>query len=376
MYDILIRGARVLDPSQGLDTQCDIALENGLISAVGQLGDQSAQQVICADGCVVTPGLIDMHAHLYPLTEIGISPEVACFTAGVTTVLDCGSAGAATYPAHRGTVLASRVRTRALLHVCSAGLATGRYLENPDPHYYDRVKISRCLKEYPELIGLKIRQGAEIVGELGLKPLAETIALADTLGVPVMVHCSNPPGKLDDMINMLRPGDILTHAYQDKGDSLLDEQGRISKAVWAARERGVIFDVANANIHFSFAVARRAIQEGFLPDTISTDLTTRSLYRRPAVFNLLHVMSKYLNLGLTLPQVIERCTIAPARIMGLDNVIGSLRPGCCADIAVLREFEHETEFGDRVGEIMHGSRNLRAIMTVRAGEIVYRDQEF
>lgn len=376
MYDLVIRGAHILDPSQGLDTKCDVAIENGRIASVGQLGDQPAEQVVWANGCVVTPGLIDMHAHLYPLTEIGILPEVACFSAGVTTALDCGSAGAATYPAHRGAVLSSRVRIKALLHVCSAGLATGRYLENPDPRYYDRVKISRYLREYPELIGLKIRQGAEIVGELGLKPLAETIALAETLGVPVMVHCSNPPGKLDDMINMLRPGDILTHAYQDKGDSLLDDGGRISKAAWTARKRGVVFDVANANIHFSFAVARQAIQEGFLPDTISTDLTTRSLYRRPAVFNLLHVMSKYLNMGMTLSQVIERCTIAPARIMGLEDEIGTLRPGSSADIAVLREYERETKYGDRVGEIMCGNRNLRAVMTLREGEIVYRDQEF
>ncbi len=376
MYELLICGGRVLDPARGIDAIGDVAIENGRIAAVGQLADQPAEQVLWADGCIVTPGLIDMHAHLYPLAEIGILPETACFTAGVTSALDCGSAGAATYSAHRGAVLASRVRTRVLLHVCSAGLATGRYLENPDPRYYDRAKIARCLREYPELIGLKIRQGAEIVGELDLEPLAQTLALAGELGVPVMVHCSNPPGRLDDMISMLRPGDILTHAYQDKGDSLLDANGHISKTAWTARERGVIFDVANANIHFSFAVARQALQEGFLPDVISTDLTTRSLYRRPAVFNLLHVLAKYLNMGLTLTQVIERCTIAPARIMGLADEAGTLRPGGCADIAVLREYERETEFSDRTGEIMRGNRCLRAMMTVRAGEIVFRDQDF
>lgn len=376
MYELLICGGRVLDPARGIDAISDVAVENGRIAAVGQLAGQPAEQVLRADGCIVTPGLIDMHAHLYPLTEIGILPETACFTAGVTSALDCGSAGAATYPAHRGAVLSSRVRTRALLHVCSAGLATGRYLENPDPRYYDKTKIARCLREYPELIGLKIRQGAEIVGDLGLKPLAETLVLAEEFGVPVMVHCSNPPGKLDDMIAMLRPGDILTHAYQDKGGSLLDANGRISKTAWDARERGVIFDVANANIHFSFAVARQALQEGFLPDVISTDLTTRSLYRRPAVFNLLHVLAKYLNMGLTLAQVIKRCTAVPARIMGLADEAGTLRPGGCADIAVLREYERVTEFGDRTGEIMRGSRCLRAMMTVRAGEIVYRDQDF
>lgn len=376
MYDLLIRNATVIDPAQEIFQKADVAVKDGKISGLGDFSLEKSFHTIDASECLVVPGLIDMHTHLYPLTEIGIPAEAACFSSGVTTAMDCGSAGAATYPAHRGSILTSRLRIRALLHVCSAGLATGRYLENPDPRYYDISKIEGCLHEFPELLGLKVRQGAEIVGDLGLRPLAATIEIAEKYQVPVMVHCSNPPGKMDEIIEMLRPGDILTHAYQDNGDSLLDKYGKVSKAAWTARKRGVIFDVANANIHFSFAVARQAIAEGFLPDTISTDLTTRSLYRRPAVFNLLHVMSKYLNLGLSLPQVIERCTIRPAQLMKLDNKIGSLRVGCCADIAVLSEFNHDTAFGDRTGVIMSGNRNLRAMLTVRAGEIVYRDQEF
>lgn len=376
MYDLLIKNGTVIDPAQQLFRKADLVVQDGKIACLGELSQEKASQTIDASGCLVVPGLIDIHAHLYPLTEIGIPAEAVCFASGVTTAMDCGSAGAATYPAHRGSILTSRLRIRALLHVCSAGLVTGRYLENPDPRYYDIPKIERCLHEYPELLGLKVRQGAEIVGELGLRPLAATIEIAEKYQVPVMVHCSNPPGKMDEIIEMLRPGDILTHAYQDKGYSLLDKNGKISKSAWAARERGVIFDVANANIHFSFAVARQAIAEGFLPDTISTDLTIRSLYRRPAVFNLLHVMSKYLNMGLSLQQVIELCTIRPARLMRLDGQIGSLRVGNCADIAVLSEFNKDTDFGDRAGVIMHGNRNLRAMLTVRAGEIVYRDQGF
>ncbi|NPV45073.1 MAG: amidohydrolase family protein [Firmicutes bacterium] len=376
MYDLVIKNGRVLDPSSHFYEIADIAVQNGRIVGIeGEIAVEAAQ-TIDASGCIITPGLIDFHTHLYPLSEIGIPAEAVCFASGVTTAIDCGSAGAATYPAHRGAVLSSRLRILAFLHVSSAGLATGRYLENPDPKYYDRPKIAHCLNTFNELIGLKIRQGAEIVGSLGLSPLRETIVLAEELGVPVMVHCSNPPEPLDKIISLLRQGDILTHAYQDRGDSLLDNNGHISQIALAARERGVIFDVANANIHFSFKVARAALSENFLPDIISTDLTTRSLYKRPTVFNMLHVLSKYLNLGLTLEQVIERCTSRPAEFLGMRDEIGCLKPGACADIAVLRVINKRTEFGDCHGEILQGDRLLKAMLTVRAGEVVYRDIEF
>lgn len=377
MYDLIIRNGVVADPATGRYEKSDIAVLDGRVAKIGAMDDENAEQIVDASGAWVTPGLIDFHLHLAPLAEIGVSGESACFPSGVTTAVDCGSAGSATYEGHRGFLAGCKLRVKCFLHVCPAGLATGRYLENPDPKYYDRKKIRRLFAEYKgELVGLKIRQGAEIVGSLGLEPLRATIELAEEIGVPVMVHCSNPPGSMGALIRLLRRGDILTHAYQDRGDTILDERGHVSQEARAARERGVIFDVANANVHFSFPVARVAIADGFPPDTISTDLTTRSLYRRPAVFNLLHVLSKYWNMGLGFMEILERCTWTPAKLLGLQGEIGHLAPGSRADIAVLKEIRRPVEFGDRAGETMTGDRLLKAMMTVKGGEIVHRDIEF
>ncbi len=375
MVDLIIRNGTVVDPANKRDEKADVVIDNGKIVDVAK--DGRFRQTIDASGCFVCPGLIDYHMHLSPLAEIGVGGELACFPSGVTSAVDCGSSGAATYEGYRPALFSSRLTSRAFLHVCSAGLATGQYHENPDPRHWDRKKIRRLFGEYPnELIGLKVRLGKEIVGSLGLSPLEEAIKLGDELGVPVMVHCSNPPSKMSDLLSLLRRGDTITHAFQDQGDSILDDRGRISDAANRARNRGVIFDVANANIHFSFAVARQALLEGFLPDTISTDLTTRSLYKRPAVFNLAFVLSKYLNLGMSLDQVIACGTSNPAGILNCSNTLGQLKPGADADIAVFRLMEKETDFGDRKGEIVKGRILLKPMLTVKQGELVYRDMEF
>ena len=381
MFDLLIKGGRLLTPGNSQTKRvetADIAVSGSRISGIGTFQRNEAKYVIDASGCIVSPGLIDFHLHLSPLAEIGVCGEAACFPSGVTTVVDCGSAGVGTYEGHRPALAASRLDVYTFLHVCSAGLATGSYLENPDPQYFNKRKIIDSFKKWQnqELIGLKIRQGKEIVGSLGLEPLKETINIAEELNVPVMVHCSNPPGMMDEILNLLRSGDILTHAFQDQGSSILGKDGSISEAAKSARERGVIFDVANANIHFSFEVAKQAISEGFLPDTISTDLTTRSLYLRPNVFNLLHVISKYLNMGMSLRQVFERCTVAPARIIGKPGVTGELVVGNTADIAIIRKIQQNVVFGDRAGQIMKGTSYFKAMATVKDGLIVYRDQEF
>lgn len=375
MIDLVIRNGYVIDPAEGRGEKADLHADDGKIIDVG--AGAEFRNSIDATGCLVVPGLIDYHLHLAPLAEIGVGGELACFPSGVTTAVDCGSAGAATWEGHRPALLSSRLEVKSFLHVCSAGLVTGQYHENPDPALWDRVKIRRLFRDFPgELIGLKLRAGAEIVGTLGLSPLEEAVKFGEELGVPVMVHCSNPPSKMADLLALLRRGDTITHAFQDKGDSILDGRGRIGEAARKARERGVIFDVANANIHFSFAVARQALEEHFYPDTISTDLTTRSLYRRPAVFNLAFVLSKYLSMGMPLDKVIACGSTIPARILGLAGKKGTLKAGADADIAVLRLVDRETEFGDRSGAIMKGTKLLKPMLTVKAGNIVYRDLEF
>jgi predicted amidohydrolase len=174
---------------------------------------------------------------------------------------------------------------------------------------------------------------------------------------------------------MLRTGDILSHAFQNRKSSILDDRGLVSQAVWRAKERGVIFDVAHANVHFSHDVAKKAFDQGLMPDTISTDLTIRSLFKRPAVMNMLHVMSKFLAMGLTLNQVIKACTQRPAEILGVERELGSLSQGTAADIAVLKLIEAKTEFGDCDGNIIFGSLHFRNMITIKDGDLVFRDIE-
>lgn len=370
-YDLVIRNGTVVDPSVNRHARADVAIHAGKIIEVGKVG-RSGVDEIDASGAFVVPGLIDFHTHIAPLCEIGVPGEAVCFASGVTTAVDCGSAGAAAYRALRGSFAGSRLRVLAWLHSCSAGLATGRYPENPNPEFFDVVKIADCIRRCDELIGLKIRQSAEITGNLGLSPLIETIAIAEELGVPVMVHCTNPPDSLGSLLDLMRAGDVVTHMYHGKGSSILDGK-EISGAARRARERGVWFDVGNANIHFAFRVAAPAIQCGFLPDSISTDITTRSMYKRPQVFNLLHVMSKFLNMGLGFDKVLELCTSKPAKYLKIENETGTLRPGFCADIAILAIENRPVIFGDDIGETIAGNRCIKNLMTVRAGEIVYRD---
>lgn len=385
MYRIVIRNGLVWDNELGQGKKNDIAIKDGKIAFIGSIDEKDDEirpmtNIIDASGALVLPGLIDMHIHMYPLASFGTSAEASCFASGVTTTMDCGSAGAANYEDRRGIIECTRLNVKTLLNVSSTGVISGAPGSNEDldPAKFDREKIRELVIKYKgEILGLKIRQSAEIVGELGLKPLESTVELAEELGLPVMVHCTNPPGKMDELVNLLRKGDVLTHAFMGKGDTILDESGHVSKATKEARERGVLMDVANANSHFAFFVAEAALKDGFKPDTISTDQTINSLYRRPNSYNLLHNMSKYMLLGMSLSEVISCTTKNPAMWMGLDAVAGKLAIGRPADIAIIQLVEgRPCFFGDYTGVLKTGDKFLKNIMTVKNGVIVYRDQEF
>lgn len=374
--DIIIRKGRVIDPYNNIDKIADIAVKDGKIAGIGNFNNMEGEKILDAQGYIVTPGLIDYHVHIYPLTEIGIPAEATCFSSGITTVVDAGSCGCANYEYYRGFINSSKLRIKCYLNVCSAGLVTSSYHENVNPEYFNRKKIKRLFEKYRgELISLKVRLSKDVVGDLGIEPLKETVKLAEEIGVNVVVHSTDSPVTMTELVNCLRKGDVVTHTYHNIGHSIIDENGKVYDEIKAARQRGVIFDVANARFHFAFKVANAAIKDGFLPDVISTDLTVKSLYKKPQIFNMMFLLSKYLNMGLSMNEIIERCTSAPARIMDMEGEIGCLSPGSCADIAILKIIEKEELFEDWEGSRIIGKKILRNMLTVRDGEIVYRDIE-
>ena len=381
MYQLIIKNGRVLDPANRMDQVTDVAVADGRIVGVGDFSGAEAQQVVDATGCIVTPGLIDHHCHLYPLAAIGLPAEAVCFASGVTTAVDAGSTGCETFGDYETFLAQSKLRIRAYLNVCSTGLASLPHrMEDVDPVHFDEAAIIDTFDRYGDrLLGLKLRTSREIVGELGYEPLKATVALAEKIGVPVMVHCTNPPGSIPELLSILRPGDIMTHMYMNKGQTLLDGGKSVCKAAYGARERGILFEAADARAHFSFQVSELAISEGFYPDIIATDLTKFSMHLRPTAFDLANQVAKYTQLGIPLERVIACCTSRPAEDMGLAGEIGCLTPGACGDVAVFRQEPCAIPFGDRPDgdpdqALRPSAWRLRTMLTVRNGEMVYRDQ--
>lgn len=378
---LILKNGRVLDPMNGVDGVADVVVDGQSIVKIGAGEAAAIDNVIDAADCIVTPGLIDHHTHLFPLAKLGLPAEAVCFASGVTTAVDAGSTGCTNYAEKRPFLQYSKLGIRAYLNVCSTGLDSLPVLEDVDPAHYDDGAIRDCFAQYPdELVGLKLRTSAPIVKELGYGPLKAVVALAEKLGTHVMVHCTNPPGELAELLEILRPGDILTHMYMNQGSCLV-EDGKVIPAAIRARERGVLFEAADARLHFGMDVARSAIQAGFYPDILATDLTGLSMHLRPTAFNLAMQVSKYTHLGIPFEKTIELCTAAPARQLGLAGKIGSLTVGHTADLAVFKPVRAENVFGDRPNgapdqRLSTGSVVYKPMLTVKNGEMVYRDMLF
>ncbi len=381
---MIIKNGHVIDPANGINETATVVVENGKIKKV-YVAETPAEMpddnVIDASGCYVTPGIVDHHCHIYPLAGIGLPAEAVCFASGVTTAVDAGSTGCATYAAHRPFIQGAKLRIRAYLNVCTTGLASLPTLEDVDPAHWNEDAIRDCFEKYPgELMGLKLRTSAPIVRELGYAPLKAAVKLAEKLGVTVMVHCTNPPGEMSELLEILRPGDVMTHMYMNQGSTIV-ENGKVKECALRARERGVVFEAADARAHFGLPVAETAIGEGFLPDILASDLTKLSMHLRPTAFNMAMQISKYTELGIPFAKTIELCTLAPAIHMGMADTIGSLTPGRAADVAVFRPVKRANVFGDRpygnAGQhLREGSIVYQPVLTVKDGEMVYRDVTF
>ncbi len=376
--DLVISGGVVIDPAMNVHGLADVWIDRGEIVASNMGEKIDASQVIDATGCYVFPGLIDYHTHLfYGGTRIGVSPDSALLPQGVTTAVDQGSAGFSNIESFMDTVVErSQIRIYCHLHVAPSGLESLPH--NPeavDPCLYDLKASSALFKKYDGiLLGLKIRQSSEIVGDMGLEPLKAAIRMASEIGCRVVVHTTNPPCDVGDLADLLRPGDVFTHMYQGKGHSIINEGDELDERIVRARERGVLFDTADGRGHYSINVGRKALAEGMAPDIISTDLTAANVYD-PVVFGLPLIMSKYLALGMPMNEVVRACTATPANLVGMKGKLGTLAPGAFADVAVFRIVNKPVSFTDFAGESLVCSQLLLPQLTVSKGRVVYRSPE-
>jgi len=378
IHRTLISGGHVIDPARGINEKADIFLEGDRIIAGEKADALPPDLVIKADGCLVMPGLIDYHTHVFSgATENGCPPDIGTLPNCVTTVVDGGSAGTANYEIFRSNVIAnSQVRIKSFLSVSPTGQVTMKYDENHDPRYYDQDKMAFLFKKYPdELLGLKLRLSQEVVGDLGFRPLIKALEIAERLSCRVAVHTTNPPGETCELAKLFRRGDVFAHVYHGKGSTIIGDDNRVLPEVKKARQRGVIFDAANGRSHFAFKTAEAALADGFAPDVISSDLGWVTLFTQP-MFGLPWLMSKYLALGMDLPAIVAACTSTPACLMGMEGEIGTLAPGSCADVAIFKQVEHHCEFFDALGVSRVGQKLLLPQATIRAGRVVFRQLTF
>lgn len=378
-YDFWLRGGHVIDPARSMDGEADVFLSGCRIVPPpenGHVEPADVREIVDCSGCLVLPGLIDHHVH-FSWNTSGIAPDLFCLPNGVTTACDAGSVGTNAFENFlRFRVMPAMMTLKASVNVTTGGLAGAGYVENIDPALYDVRAMTYLFERYrPYLYGLKLRIGKDISEGMGLKPLEESVKLARRFGTRLSLHATHPLEPVPEIVSRLGEGDVLCHSFQAMGPyRILDENGRIYPEVWNARARGVRFDTAQGRIHCAFSVARAAIAQGFQPDVISTDVTTYSVYQ-DRLFSLPAVMSRFLALGMSLHDVVRCCTAVPAELMGMQEEIGTLRPGTLADVAIVKLANRKVSFQDCHGERLDAAQLLIPQMTIQAGRTCYRSLE-
>jgi dihydroorotase len=371
MFDLVIRGGTVVDAAQGLHARQDIAIAHGRIVRVApEIGAEPPAEVLDASGHLVTPGLIDIHVHVYPgVSHYGVDPDSTCLSRGVTTVCDAGSAGADTFEGLRRYVISvSETRVVAYLNISAIGMVSPLNNELEDLRQANPERaIAVCERNRDVIQGVKVRLARTMVGQNGIQPLRLAKRAAEATGMPIMVHVGDTPGPLGEILAELRPRDIVTHCFHGRAYGVVDAHGEVLPEVREAAARGISFDVGHGVGSFSFDVARKALRGGLVPGTISSDLHYYNV--NGPVFDLATTMSKFLHLGLTLDEVLARTTTMPAALLGLSTHLGTIQEGKLADLAVFRLASGDFEFEDSMGEKVRGSQRLEPVAVIKAGRL-------
>ena len=377
-FDLVLNGGTLLDPAQGIHDRRDVAFKDGLVAQVSdRIAPSSAATAIDVAGKLITPGLIALHGHFYHGgSPISVHPDEICLSSGTTTGVDAGSAGFLNYPAMRDYVFpVHRTRLLAFLHVGAVGLALNGVLGGGlhDLRVIDVDRTADHIKQNAGFcFGVKVRMHMNAVAYWDAhEAMRLARAVADRSGSRLMVHVSGTPIPLPDILEFLGPGDISTHAFNGHPENILDPNLKIRPEVREAAERGVIMDVAHAGIHCDTEVSRAALEQGFPPHTISTDIhnppPNRTVYKMNDLVSMFHAM------GMPLREAIAASTATPAKVLGLEKTIGSLAQGMSGDAAVFDMREGRFVWMDSQGQLQKGSVRLDTFITVRGGQMGWRE---
>ena len=378
-YDLVIKGGDVVDPSQSLRGKRDIGVRFGIIEAIeADIPAARAQKLIDASGKIVSPGLIDLHCHVYPYgSAIGIPADELIAQQGTTTCVSAGDAGANNFAAFRRFIApAARTRLYAFVHIANIGLSAFPIGELYNIDFAQVDACARCVAENADIvIGVKVRMSENVIAKNGVEPIKRAILACERSGTPakLMVHIGGVenPQLMSDILDLMRPGDILTHAYSGAPNiagvfTNIVQNGKLLPAALAAKQRGVIFDVGHGGGSFDYTVLDDATKQGCPPDTISSDIHVFS-GNTPGMPYLTWVMSKFLNLGYSLEQVIAMTTQVPAKIINREPKLGTLQIGAPADVSILEMIEGPVSFVDTRNNKRDGNKFIKPFQTVTAG---------
>lgn len=381
-YDYIIQNGSVFDSRAGNFTRKDIFIADGTICTPAEGADNQSEYTINALGKYVVPGLIDAHCHLnYAGSNIGANADLLCIPSGVTTAVDAGTTGYANFPLfYQGNIVRSTTDVMAYLHCSPYGVKDHCiHPEEHDPIDFSYGEIHRTVRQYPSIIrGLKLRVFGKTMDNYGLAPIYKAVEMADRLKAEghhciVDMHYTGAPSgfHLNDVLSILRSGDMFTHVYQTNDETIFDDQGRIRDCVWEAKKRGVLFNTGNGRPLWSFKNLESAFSQGLYPNIISSDVIYASMYQKPA-FSLVHAMCVMTAAGMKIEDVLQAVTFHPAQALGILDRAGTLEEGSCADVAIFDVQESEMLLEDKHGGSRPAKRMFVPLATIRKGKIVYR----
>lgn len=370
MWDFKIKGGNVIDVATGRQGHYDIYIDKEKIVRVEKSGSQvyETKEELDATGCLVTPGLIDLHVHVFQGTVgMGVAPDSVGVQQGVTTIVDAGSSGARYFQEFKTKEVAtSETQVLAWLNIAGSGLCES-LSELADLSDIDLDLAEKVIKAHPNIIrGIKARMSGSVVKDSGIEPLTLAKSLGDKLDVPLMVHIGNAPPPLPEILDKLTKGDVVTHAFHGKKGGIIDDEGNLIPSAKSALERGVLFDVGHGSSSFSFKTMKKALALEVAPYTISTDIYEKNI--KGPVHSLVTTMSKFLALGCSMEDIIRWTTFNPSKVLRLEE-LGTLAEGTVADISILKVVENPIKLTDSEGETITSDKRIIATYAVKSGKV-------